>query len=254
MTGMLASVTTAAEAEMVLAASVDIVDLKNPARGALGELPLIMISNIVRQVNGASRVSATIGDLLDMDPQGVCKRVRQTADTGVDFVKVGLFPAPALAACIDALGREAQRGIRLVAVLLADRNPAVELVDSLSAHGFTGAMLDTAGKRQGSLTSVMTLPTLGQFVKHARNVGLLSGLAGSLRLPDIGPLTALAPDYLGFRGALCQEGLRTRPLSPTSVSAVRREIERAHRAAHMLRMSSDSPLTSNSTAVKRFIC
>jgi uncharacterized protein (UPF0264 family) len=254
MTGMLASVASPAEAEIVFAECVDIIDLKNPARGALGELPLITISHIVRQVNGASRVSATIGDLLDMDPQEVCERVRQTADTGVDFVKVGLFPTPALAACIDALGREAQRGIRLVAVLLADLSPAMELVDSLSAHGFTGAMLDTAGKSQGSLTSVMTLPALGQFVKHTRSVGLLSGLAGSLRLPDIEPLTTLAPDYLGFRGALCEEGLRTRPLSPASVSAVHRELERARQAAYMLRMSSDSPLASNSTALKRFIC
>ena len=233
MTGMLASVATLAEAEIVFAQAVDIIDLKDPASGALGALPLSTMANIVRYVNGTSQVSATIGDLLDMDPQAVCERVRRTADTGVDFVKVGLFPAPTLAACVDALGREAQRGVRLVAVLLADLNPPLHLLDSLAAQGFTGAMLDTAGKHQGSLTSVMTLPALEQFVHHTRSVGLLSGLAGSLRLPDIAPLTALAPDYLGFRGALCQHGLRTRPLSPAAVSAVRRELDRARQSAHL---------------------
>lgn len=254
MTGMLASVATLGEAEIVFAQAVDIIDLKDPASGALGALPLITMAHIVRHVNGAIQVSATIGDLLDMDPQAVCAQVRRTADTGVDFVKVGLFPAPSLAACVDALGREAQRGVSLVAVLFADLNPPLHLLDSLAAHGFTGAMLDTAGKHQGSLTSVMPLPALERFVTRTRSVGLLSGLAGSLRLTDVAPLTALVPDYLGFRGALCQEGLRTRVLSPASVSAVRLELERAHRLTHILRSNSDSPLPSNSTAVKRFIC
>ncbi|MHB1231899.1 MAG: (5-formylfuran-3-yl)methyl phosphate synthase [Burkholderiales bacterium] len=254
MTGMLASVATPAEAEIVLAEAVDIIDLKNPDKGALGNLPFVTISRIVRQVNGARPVSATIGDLLDMDPRTVCERVRRTADTGVDFVKVGLFPASSLAACVDALGNEAQRGTRLVAVLLADLAPPMQILHALSAHGFTGAMLDTAGKHQGSLTSVMALSALEQFVKHTRDLGLLSGLAGSLRLPDIAPLSALAPDYLGFRGALCQEGLRTRPLSRASVSMIRRELDHVRQRTHTPRISNDIPLASKSTAVTRVIC
>ena len=35
--------------------------------------------------------------------------------------------------------------------------------------------------------------------------GLLTGLAGSLEAADVPRLLLLAPDYLGFRGALCDQ-------------------------------------------------
>jgi (5-formylfuran-3-yl)methyl phosphate synthase len=55
----------------------------------------------------------------------------------------------------------------------------------------------------------------------------MSGLAGSLRLADVAPLLALAPDYLGFRGALCEAG-RTSVIDPERVRAVRAAIDRDH--------------------------
>ena len=47
MTGMLASVATLAEARLVEESGVDIIDLKNPAEGALGALPLAEVVRIV---------------------------------------------------------------------------------------------------------------------------------------------------------------------------------------------------------------
>ena len=55
---------------------------------------------------------------------------------------------------------------------------------------------------------------------------MLSGLAGSLGLADIAPLARHAPDYLGFRGALCKDG-RTSTLDPERVRTVRAAIDQA---------------------------
>jgi len=63
MTGMLASVNTVDEALWVLNAGVDIIDLKEPANGALGALKPETITTIVKRINGQRPVSATIGDL-----------------------------------------------------------------------------------------------------------------------------------------------------------------------------------------------
>jgi len=60
---MLASVTSPEEAAIVLRAGVEIVDLKNPAAGALGALPYQLVEDVVQLVDGQAVVSATIGDL-----------------------------------------------------------------------------------------------------------------------------------------------------------------------------------------------
>ena len=102
MTGFLASVTSAAEAEIVLAAGADIIDLKDPHRGALGALPSLVIREAVRTVAGRRTVSATTGDL-PMQPRVVADAVAEIADLGVDIVKVGLFAGGDPLACIAAL-------------------------------------------------------------------------------------------------------------------------------------------------------
>jgi len=61
MTLMLASVTNPAEAEAVWAAGADIIDLKDPAKGALGALDADVAAGIVRSVGKRKPVSAAAG-------------------------------------------------------------------------------------------------------------------------------------------------------------------------------------------------
>lgn len=200
MTGFLASVTCVEEASMLLDAA-DIIDLKNPARGALGALPHRVVEDVVRFVDGRKPVSATVGDL-PMVPEALIDAVSAMAQTGVDIVKVGFFGREAHAECAQAIGTLTGHS-KIVAVLLADQQPEFALLDTLADAGFYGAMLDTAGKSEGSLTNWLQVHTLRQFVDMAKARNLLTGLAGSLREPDIPGLVELEPDYLGFRGALC---------------------------------------------------
>ena len=61
MTLFLASVRDEAEAAIALLARADIIDLKEPRRGALGALDLDTTRSIVSLIGGRARLSATVG-------------------------------------------------------------------------------------------------------------------------------------------------------------------------------------------------
>jgi uncharacterized protein (UPF0264 family) len=210
MTAFLASVTSVDEARIVLECGADIIDLKNPYSGALGALPLATVREIVRFVDGRKPVSATIGDL-PMQPSLLLDAAGEMAGTGVDIVKIGFFEPPAeigqYEACVHALGVLTQ-SVRLVAVMFADLKfqPAIK---DFAAAGFYGVMLDTATKSGLSLGDLYTPEQLHDFVRQAHDYSLLAGLAGALKAHDIPEMALHKPDYLGFRGALCENAMRT---------------------------------------------
>jgi uncharacterized protein (UPF0264 family) len=185
-----------------------------------------------------------------MQPDLVCDAVRRLSACGVDIVKIGLFPGGDASACISALREETVRGTRLVAVMFADQSPDFSLIGPLGDAGFTGVMLDTADKSAGGLRSHLDGDTLADFVHAARSIGLMSGLAGSLHLEDVAPLTALSPDYLGFRGGICDHG-RQSALSPERICAVRTAIDSANthqRAARMATAAAGAQRAAHSVA------
>ncbi|MDD2767135.1 MAG: (5-formylfuran-3-yl)methyl phosphate synthase [Methylococcus sp.] len=228
MTGMLASVRNSAEARIALEAGVDIVDIKAPEYGSLGALPVEEVGRIVAAAGGTAPVSATIGDL-PLDPDPVCRAVLAMAATGVDYVKIGMFRGGDWGSTLATLSHLAGRDIRLVAVLFADNLPDFEWIARLKKSGFAGAMLDTQDKTSGPLTEILDRPVLERFVGETREQGLMCGLAGSLRSADIPELLALQPDYLGFRGALCQASRRTAEIDPAALAEVRGLIPRMSR-------------------------
>lgn len=216
MTGMLASVRDVKEAMLVLDAEVDIVDLKQPSQGALGALDHDQVAHIVDMIKGRRPVSATVGDL-PMASEPVANAVKVMAATGVDFIKVGFFPGGDWQKITNELSKLTRQDIKIIAVLFADTYPEIETIESLDSAGFTGVMLDTMDKKKGSLSTVMSINEIESFVKKAKQHQLLCGLAGSLRTSDIPGLIELKPDYLGFRGALCNQQMRTEQLDRNSV-------------------------------------
>jgi (5-formylfuran-3-yl)methyl phosphate synthase len=226
----LASVLSVAEANLVLQVGGQLIDCKNPSAGALGALDAKLIRSVVEAVAGRAPVSATIGDL-PINPGIMVTAAREIAATGVDIVKVGFFGESDPRAAISALGAADLERARIVAVLMADQHPDFEIISALAKAGFIGVMLDTADKSRGALPDVMRSKTLAEFVARARNLGLAAGLAGSLRLEHIAGLTALEPDILGFRGALCDGG-RTAALNAAHVRAVRDAIDAAKSQVH----------------------
>ncbi len=224
MSKMLASVNCLAEALTALAAGVDIIDLKQPAAGALGALAVADIREIVTHIAGRCPISATIGDL-SLQPEIVYPAVAEVATTGVDYIKIGFFPAGNPLAVLESLRPLCDQGQALIAVMFADAQPDFALLPSLKHAGFTGVMLDTQHKQTGSLVQLLSPATLSEFVTQAHSLNLISGLAGSLRLHDIPELNKLGADYLGFRGALCQQQHRVNALDPDAVNAVLRAVQ-----------------------------
>jgi uncharacterized protein (UPF0264 family) len=230
MTGLLASVCNREEAMLALEAGVDVIDLKNPDEGALGALPLQTIANIVRLVNGKSVVSATIGDL-PMRPEAIVFGIEHTASQGVDIVKVGFFGTYGHEACIKAVQPLAVAGAKIMAVLFADHEPDLNILPRLKAAGFYGAMLDTASKCEKNLVDHLSMEKLRGFLKRAHELGLQTGLAGSLKLSDIPPLAALQPGYLGFRGALCDMQERSGALLQSRLEEAKKLLHESNKTA-----------------------
>jgi uncharacterized protein (UPF0264 family) len=221
MTGFLASVMSVEEARIALAGGADIIDCKDPRAGALGALPNDAVAGIVEYVSGRVPVSATVGDL-PTDPATISHAVRSKLATGANYIKVGFLRNDDCGRCIDVLEFLAAR-TSLIAVFFADRRPDLALLPVLSQRGFSGVMLDTAGKSNGRLSEHVSADFLAEFVRLAKHLGLTSGLAGSLAIEDIAPLLELKPDYLGFRGALCNSA-RTSAIDPGKVARVRRAV------------------------------
>lgn len=226
----LASVRTVAEARLCVTAGADVIDCKNPDAGALGALPHAVVRAIRQAVPENCLVSATIGDLVP-DPIVLVSAAAQMAATGVDYVKIGFFPGGDARGAIGALSAltcsGSKTGTKIVGLLLADREPDFNLIGRMADAGFSGVMLDTAGKQSGALTGVLPRAQLREFIAAAHDAGLFAGLAGSLRLRHIPSLIELEADLLGFRGALCRAGDRKGELDPEAVQAVRDAIPAA---------------------------
>lgn len=216
MTGLLISVTNQHEAEIAIKAGVDIVDMKNPAEGALGRLKLDAISEIASFCRGRSISSATVGDL-PMQPALLALETEKVIEAGVDIVKIGFFGQESHEDCAVAIGQVARKRAKLIAVMMADQTPDFSLVGTLKSAGFYGVMLDTAIKDGKCLLNHMRTDELNDFCRLAKEHELVVGLAGSLNSFHIQDLVNLAPDYLGFRGAVCHQANRIAELEEDKI-------------------------------------
>lgn len=224
----LVSVRDLDEARCVAAAGVPLIDLKEPARGALGAVPLARLQAVVaelRRCAPAARLSATVGDWPADAAEAIWREtVTRVAEAGVDDVKVGVPRGPMARSWLVALGRLRRSGLSVVPVLLVDEGPgpAGVAADSLACaldQGFAAVMLDTQDKRAGSLLERMPVAALSVFVQRVQAHGAWAGLAGSLPLSAVPALAGLAPDFVGFRSAVC-EGDRAGQLSPARLAAL----------------------------------
>ena len=226
MVRLLVSVRDVEEARCAAQAGADLIDLKEPAAGALGALPAERIAAIVavlRAEHPRARISATVGDLPAGECAEILARVQRIAACGVDDVKVGVWPGSHVqtAALLEAL---AACRASIVPVLVADDGVDAALVEKiLRRRAFPALMLDTADKQRGSLLQRVPLATLANFVAAVRLHGALAGLAGSLRIEDAQALRALGPDFAGFRGALTV-GARAAALDARLVRQLRRRL------------------------------
>jgi len=223
MNQLLISVTGVAEAKLALSHGADIIDLKDPALGALGALPMPIIQAIMTFVAGERPVSATIGDL-PMQADLISPAVNALANLNVDFIKIGFFPNDDYREVLKVLQPIAASGIQLIAVLFAEHEYEESLMATLKQSGFIGVMLDTAKKNGLSLFDHYTQLECANFAMQARRCDLSFGLAGSLTLEHVAQAKLLNPNYIGFRGGVCVNSQRQLGLDVQKLVAVRMAI------------------------------
>ncbi len=224
---LLVSVRDDAEALLAAHGGADFIDLKEPREGALGGLPVSVIRGVVKRLRNEGitlPISATIGDVPMHETARMADCVAAVGGCGVDYVKVGIDPGPEARAVLGMLGRSR---FAIVPVFIADHGLDFDLVAHACSLGFPGVMADTADKRAGSLFDCVPAPSLQRFIDTVRQAGKLVGLAGALRTSDLVALMQLAPDFAGFRSAVCV-GDRGSALDPQRLADL---AERMHQRA-----------------------
>lgn len=250
---LLASVADRNEARAALAGGAEIVDAKDPRRGALGALPFDTSAAILSELQARCETSVVAGEG-PWDAATLAATIERLRPLEPTYLKIGfhrddpgLQPAaanqrrfPVFERRIDELARPALP----VAVFFADEWPdeqdaLLSLVDAAASAGFRIAMIDTSDKHGPGLRGAWNDERIARFVDSVHRAGLHCGLAGSLRADDIAPLAEMGPDLLGFRGALCASGDRTGGIDPMRVSALHTTLSRVDRERRR------SPLTAD---------
>lgn len=216
---LLVSVRSVDEALLAARGGAGFIDLKEPRNGALGALPpavRLAVCEALKAEGCTLPISATIGDLPLSDLPAVLAQVLAVAASGIDYVKVGIEAGPNAEQALQML---AATQAAVVPVLIADHGIDEDLVRLACKLPFPALMLDTADKRSGSLFERVSVDALRRFVQTVQSAGLLAGLAGAIRWPQLPQLLELAPDFAGFRSAVC-EGDRGGALSPALLQAL----------------------------------
>lgn len=232
-TKLLVSVRNVAEARAALAGGCDVLDLKEPAHGALGMVEpktIADICDLVRAADPALPISVALGEALDWADGRVLPQIPR----GVRFLKLGtagLGVLPRWPQRYEGTLVRFQDGIAertgpsaplWIAVAYADCHlahaPAPEEVfDAAHACGCAGVLIDTFRKEAGRLTDWCDGERLQALARTARQAGQMFALAGSLRRSDLPALCALDPDVVGIRSAACRAGVRTAEIDPVAL-------------------------------------
>jgi len=219
MTQLLISVKNVAESRIAKYAGIDMVDLKDPTVGALGALDPKIVSQIVKDIDHKTLVSATVGEGHESISLLV-KDIDLYASLGVDVIKISVSELFLQTHFSTEMLKLTTQGVKLVAVFFADRPFDFSLLLALHKSGFFGAMLDTQEKRF-SLLEAQSAGMLSRFVNLCDKLGLISGLAGSIKMSHMNTLLTLNPTFIGLRGGVCEQYNRTSELSDSKVNAVK---------------------------------
>lgn len=224
---LLISVTSVTEAQAALRGGAHIIDVKNPAEGALGTASVSALHDVCATLPPDCPISAALGD--SAAPTGTLALAAYAATTmGAHFLKVGLLTTNVKDAVI--ILQEIRNSIRLANPLC--RLVAVGYGDGAALGALSwqllpqiaqelplwGCMIDTIHKDGRTLFDHCQEQDLKKWLAECRSAGLQTALAGSLGLDDVPALQRLQPDIAGFRGAACRGDRRSGQVDETLVA------------------------------------
>jgi (5-formylfuran-3-yl)methyl phosphate synthase len=234
---LLVSVSSATEAASALAGGADIIDAKDPLRGALGPVSIEGLRDIRRACGDRVPMTAALGDA--ESPHSIEGASRAFSAAGAVLVKIGFADIVSRQA-IEAVLRAARRGVAqttatggVIAVAYADAERVAsaaprDVLDAAVATGAAGILLDTADKNGPGLRALMPGDVLRRWISLCRDAGLMVAVAGKLSADDIDWLATTDIDIVGVRGAAC-EGGRLGVISASRVRMLRAGLVEASR-------------------------
>lgn len=222
------------EANICKLGGADIIDVKNPKEGSLGANFPWMIKAVKNAV-GTTQVSATIGDF-NYKPGTASLAALGAAVAGADYIKVGLYDIQTREQAMEMLTKivrsvkDYDKNKTVVASGYSDYKrinsiSPFELPSIGKAAGVDIVMMDTGIKDGRSTFEFLNNEELKEFVASARNHGLKSALAGTIKFEDIPSLKIISPDIIGVRGCVCG-GDRNSSIRKELVEKLRNEINR----------------------------
>jgi uncharacterized protein (UPF0264 family) len=211
-TGLLVSVRSAAEVDAALSGGADLIDVKEPAKGALAPAEAEVVGAVIAKVKGRVPVSAALGE---WSPNAITD-AHWHLELKLNYVKWGLAGyTTRLGWGEDLLDtrRELPVGMEMVAVAYADWEraksvPPGELVRFARRFRFKAFLLDTWGKDGKTLLDFASAAEVGDLVESLRRSEIIVALGGSLRPEHVKQLKGVAPDYFAVRSSVCAAGKR----------------------------------------------
>jgi uncharacterized protein (UPF0264 family) len=211
-TGLLISVRSADEVDAALAGGADLIDVKEPSRGALGMAEAEVVAAVVQKVKKRVPVSAALGD---WGPNALTE-AHWHLELKLDYVKWGLAgytPSPGWGEDLLDTRRELPAGMEMVAVAYADWEkaksvPPAELVRFAKRFRFRAFLLDTYTKDGKSLLDFIKPAEIAELVESVQRVGIKAAIGGSLKPEQLKQLKGIAPDWYAVRASACAAGKR----------------------------------------------
>lgn len=235
---LLVSVRSAMEVGPAVAGGADIIDAKEPSRGSLGSVSAATLAEILDCVPGQLPVSVALGDAAAPDEVAASiTTLGLTARSAPVFLKLGFagVRSPIVVGRLIETAIRTARGLaarpRIIPVAYADADRAGTLSGKLICRlareaGAAGVLLDTHTKDGPGLLEWLGPRELGDWVFHARRLGLITALAGGLGLDDLETAAGAGPDVIGVRGAACDGG-REGQVAAERVMALRERMNQA---------------------------
>jgi uncharacterized protein (UPF0264 family) len=231
---LLVSVRNSAEAKIALDAGVDILDIKEPARGSLGNAEpatIHQIEQLARRHSPSVPVSVACGEVIDFPLS------EPIPTAGVSFLKLGLAGLRGRRNWVsdwqDAKSQistsgEADPASAWIAVAYVDDQaqapPADEVLTAAIETKCRGLLFDTFGKNGQNLFDCIPQKKLRVLIAEAQQQGLLCALAGNLRLTDLERVRELHADIVAVRTAACVEQNRQAEISAEAIRNLRRSL------------------------------
>jgi len=226
----LATVVCVEEALMIVGA-VDLLDVKDPSKGSLGAPSVKTVGDIKTAVGLSTPLSVALGDL----DGGTVELGLSMAAAGADIIKIGLADTSRKAAIgvFKTLKKNLPPKVRIVAAAYADAEyhrffPAFGLPSFAIEAKADGILIDTLEKSGRGLFDFLSAYELASIIQEARDLKLMTALAGSLDVGDIEEVAMAAPDFVGFRSAITVSGNRNgHGVDPVKISRLNDHLQKA---------------------------